>query len=123
MSISLFQGMALVSDCPKNKTEISKASKRLNCGNDSFGNNQYICIPNEEKTSLVELCFDGIIGLNERGMYDERLKKKYLQIKLCKAYQQFSFVSHFGDLSGCFFRSFNLTLTVFVDEQAFQVVR
>lgn len=97
--------MALVSECPKNKTEISKASKRLNCGNDSYGNNQYICLPNEEKTSLVELCFDGIIGLNERGMYDERLKKKYLQIKLCKAYQQFSFVSHFGDLTVYFGRS------------------
>lgn len=71
--------MALVSECPKNKTEISKASKRLNCGNDSYGNNQYICLPNEEKTSLVELCFDGIIGLNERGSCLEESVGKVIQ--------------------------------------------
>lgn len=61
--------MAFVSDCPKNKMEMSEASKRLQCGNDSFGNNQYICLPNVEKTSLVELCKDGVIGLNEKGTY------------------------------------------------------
>lgn len=66
---NFFVGMGLVSECPGNKTEVYAASKRLNCGNDSYGNNLYICLPNEDKTSLVELCFDGIIGLNEKGMY------------------------------------------------------
>lgn len=66
--------------------EIFKVLKRFNCGNDLYGNNQYICFFNEEKIFLVEFCFDGIIGLNERGMYDERLKKKYFYIKLCKVY-------------------------------------
>lgn len=69
--------MGLVSECPGNEREVYAASKRLNCGNDSYGNNLYICLPNEEKTSLVELCYNGIIGLNEKGLYIQQEKKGF----------------------------------------------
>lgn len=60
--------MAAVSSCPKSEAEFFKASKRIECGNDINGHNQYICIPNQEKTSLVELCFNEVMGVREKGM-------------------------------------------------------
>lgn len=62
-----FKGMPLVNECPTNLTEIAAASKRLECVNDKYGNNQYLCVPDKEKTSLVELCYDGIMGIQEKG--------------------------------------------------------
>lgn len=54
--------------CPTGKDEALSAQERLGCGNDSYGNSQYICLPNKEKTQLVEICFGGIMGMNEKGI-------------------------------------------------------
>lgn len=51
--------------CPTGKDEALSAKERLGCGNDSYGNSQYICLPNKEKTRLVEFCCDGIMGMIE----------------------------------------------------------
>ena len=59
--------MPKVETCPKNKTEVEKSRKRLACGVDEYGNNQYICLPNEEKTYLVEFCNDGVMGIVHNG--------------------------------------------------------
>lgn len=59
--------MALTSQCPKNETEVYEASKRIGCGVDLYGNNRYMCLPNEKKSSLVEFCFDGFMGIEEKG--------------------------------------------------------
>lgn len=59
--------MALVNVCPKNQFDVIQASKRLGCGYDIYGNNRYLCIPNENKTSLVEFCFQGIMGIVDKG--------------------------------------------------------
>lgn len=59
--------MAFVDFCPTTISEVVKASQRLGCENDRYGNNQYICVPNTEKTSLVELCYDGIMGIVPKG--------------------------------------------------------
>lgn len=59
--------MALVEDCPTNLHATENASKRLGCNQDIYGNNQYICVPNVEKTSLVEFCFKGIMGILDKG--------------------------------------------------------
>lgn len=59
--------MGFVSECPKTQTEVALASKRLGCGSDKYGNNQYICAPNDSKTSLVEMCIDGIMGIQNKG--------------------------------------------------------
>lgn len=53
--------------CPKNQAEVNQASKRLECGNDKYGNNQYMCLPNKDKTSLVEFCNNGVMGFTEKG--------------------------------------------------------
>lgn len=60
-------GMALVSECPKNKTEVAKASQKIGCGVDKYGNIQFLCLPNKEKTSLVELCIDRVMGIQDKG--------------------------------------------------------
>ena len=58
-----------VAACPTNQTEVEEASKRLGCGLDTFGNNQYMCIPDGNITSLLEFCYDGIMGIQEKGTY------------------------------------------------------
>ncbi|XP_061195053.1 uncharacterized protein LOC133203249 [Saccostrea echinata] len=57
----------IVESCPQNLTDIRNASTRLGCGRDKYGNDQYICLPNIEKTGLVELCHNGIMGIIQRG--------------------------------------------------------
>lgn len=59
--------MSFVDNCPSNPAEIEIASKRLKCMNDIYGNNQYICVPNFDKTSLVEFCFDGVMGIHKKS--------------------------------------------------------
>ena len=61
--------MARVDACPENSTTVTEASKRLGCGYDEFGNSQYLCLPNANLKSLVEFCYDGIMGLQENGMF------------------------------------------------------
>lgn len=59
--------MTLVNVCPNNENDVIQASKRLGCGTDIYGNNQYLCLPNKKKSSLVEFCFQGVMGIVERG--------------------------------------------------------
>lgn len=58
--------------CPNTEHDILQASKRLGCGNDRYGNNQYMCIPNKEKTSLVEFCFQGVMGIVQKGTLNSK---------------------------------------------------
>lgn len=60
--------MAKVSTCPKNLTEVEVASTRLKCGADDHGHSQYMCLPNVEKTSLVEFCYKDTLGIRQKGM-------------------------------------------------------
>nr|XP_022293955.1 uncharacterized protein LOC111104349 isoform X1 [Crassostrea virginica]XP_022293956.1 uncharacterized protein LOC111104349 isoform X1 [Crassostrea virginica]XP_022293957.1 uncharacterized protein LOC111104349 isoform X1 [Crassostrea virginica] len=59
--------MAMIDACPKNLDEIKNASANLECGFDRFGNSQYVCLPNTEKSSLIEFCYEGLMGLKEKG--------------------------------------------------------
>lgn len=54
--------------CPKNQQEVNNASERLGCGSDKYDHKQYFCIPNYKKTSLVEFCFDGVMGIQNKGI-------------------------------------------------------
>lgn len=63
-----FSGMVPVNSCPKNKLDTIKASETLKCGKDKYNNNQYMCLPNKKKSSLMEFCFNGVIGAEEKGM-------------------------------------------------------
>lgn len=62
-----FIGLIFVNDCPTEPTEVVEASQRLKCDEDRYGHNQYMCVPNKEKTSLVEFCYDGIMGIQKEG--------------------------------------------------------
>ena len=61
--------MALVASCPKNRTEVEEAGRRLGCGQDRYGNNQYMCLPNVEKTSLEEFCHNQLMGIVPQGIF------------------------------------------------------
>ena len=53
----------------KNQTEVDEAGTRLGCGQDKYGHSQYMCLPNAEKTSLVEFCYNGVMGIVFKGEY------------------------------------------------------
>lgn len=60
--------MAFVSSCPKNKKEYVMASMKSGCGDDINNRSQYMCLPNKEKTSLVEICYNEQMGIREKGL-------------------------------------------------------
>lgn len=74
-----YTGIANVTGCPKNQSEVITASSKLGCGQDKYGNNQYMCLPNKEKSFLVELCYDGVMGIQERGICLEIFEGKLIQ--------------------------------------------
>lgn len=39
--------------CPRNQSEWNKRSSAINCTND----NGYMCIPNDDRTQLLEFCY------------------------------------------------------------------
>lgn len=49
-----------VSACPQDSTAWKLASERRNCTQDESSRNRYICVPNENKTHLLEFCYDQI---------------------------------------------------------------
>ena len=59
--------MIPVAVCPKTQTDVIAARQRLGCGVDEYGHNQYMCLPNTEKTTLVEFCYDGPMGIEYKG--------------------------------------------------------
>lgn len=71
--------IANVTGCPKNQSEVITASSKLGCGQDKYGNNQYMCLPNKRKSFLVELCYDGVMGIQERGICLEIFEGKLIQ--------------------------------------------
>lgn len=81
--------MSLVSSCPRTEDEFSKASQRIGCGIDTNGHDLYICIPNEKKTSLVEFCYNEVMGAQQKGHCLEASFGKIIQYN-CKNF-----------LSGC----------------------
>ncbi|XP_062605472.1 uncharacterized protein LOC134267269, partial [Saccostrea cucullata] len=56
-----------VHSCPQNATEVLESSARMGCGKDKYGNDQYICVSNRNKTGLLELCYNGVMELIQRG--------------------------------------------------------
>ena len=54
--------------CPRSSTEVVAASSRLGCGVDDYGNSQYMCLPNVQKSSLVEFCSGDVMRMQEKGV-------------------------------------------------------
>ncbi|XP_078332507.1 uncharacterized protein LOC144625494 isoform X3 [Crassostrea virginica] len=76
-----------VNKCPKYLTEWNNASKRLGCGKDMFNKDQYMCTPNDERTSLVEFCYPGIMGIKEKGACLEVDKNGILLRRNCTEFK------------------------------------
>lgn len=75
--------MVNVDACPK-LSEIENASRRFGCGHDKYGTSQYMCTPNKEKTSLVEFCYDGVMGIEEKGKWCDFRKRIWLNNQYLK---------------------------------------
>lgn len=79
-NILFFAETTSVNECPNNKNETIQASKRLKCGVDEYDNNQYMCLPYVNKTSLVEFCLNRSLGIHEKGQL--YCKKKNISLNL-----------------------------------------
>lgn len=61
-------GFTEVTECPKSKSEVKEASDRLRCGNDTYENNQYMCLRSRyNRHYLLEFCYDGEMGIVDKG--------------------------------------------------------
>lgn len=61
-------GFTEVTECPKSESEVKEASDRLRCGNDTYGNNQYMCFRSRyNRHYLLEFCYDGEMGIVDKG--------------------------------------------------------
>ncbi|XP_061193202.1 uncharacterized protein LOC133201412 [Saccostrea echinata] len=64
----MYRGYGYVVDsCPTSETEFIRAATRLNCGVDEYGRSQYTCVPNEDRSALVEFCYSKIVGFYQKG--------------------------------------------------------
>lgn len=70
--------MKRVLKCPRNALEIVDSQKRLNCGDDKYGNNQYLCLLDVDKTGLFEFCHDGIMGWRQNGKWMKEFLQTYV---------------------------------------------
>lgn len=79
--------MVRVKKCPRNLTAVLAASSRLECGTDVYGNSQYMCLPNVQKSSLVEFCYGDVMGMQEKGVYHLKYKIQLsISIRLFQKY-------------------------------------
>ncbi|XP_062611433.1 uncharacterized protein LOC134273262, partial [Saccostrea cucullata] len=51
-----------VTSCPTNASSWLNNGIKLQCPNDTLGRNLYQCVPNDNRSSLVEFCLQGSIG-------------------------------------------------------------
>ncbi|XP_062596411.1 uncharacterized protein LOC134257835 [Saccostrea cucullata] len=56
-----------VNSCPTTNQSWYEAGVQLNCTYDKNNRFQYMCIPNQAKTALLEFCYDYFIRLHEKG--------------------------------------------------------
>ncbi|XP_062609906.1 uncharacterized protein LOC134271712 isoform X2 [Saccostrea cucullata] len=84
-----------VNSCPLNETEFNESAKRLNCSVDENGRSQYTCVPNTNKTALVEFCYKFTVGLYEKGNCLETLGYGFLDQVSCHHFQEGCPANHF----------------------------
>nr|XP_022287166.1 uncharacterized protein LOC111099930 isoform X2 [Crassostrea virginica] len=65
--VTLVKGMTGLDTCPSDLREKEAASLKLGCDKDKYGNDQYVCLPRKDKTSLLEVCYDDVMGLVEKN--------------------------------------------------------
>lgn len=56
-----------MSRCPESLDEVRIAILRKGCGNDQNGRNRYMCISSQDRSSLKEFCYQGVMRLQEKG--------------------------------------------------------
>ncbi|XP_062599445.1 uncharacterized protein LOC134260939 [Saccostrea cucullata] len=57
----------IVYSCPRNETEFLASATRLSCDVDGNGRYRYVCVPNNERSAIVEFCYNYTSGLYEKG--------------------------------------------------------
>ncbi|XP_062597902.1 uncharacterized protein LOC134259322 [Saccostrea cucullata] len=79
-----------VTSCPTNASSWLSNGIKLQCPNDTLGRNLYQCVPNADRSSLVEFCLQGSIGRYGANLCPYAVPTRHLDAYNCSAF-----------LSGC----------------------
>ncbi|XP_061190276.1 uncharacterized protein LOC133198150 [Saccostrea echinata] len=69
--------------CPTTIDSRNSAADRLKCPLDQNKNPSYFCVPNQEKTTLLEFCYDEFLGLVQNGFCLHLSTSGYLNQEEC----------------------------------------
>ncbi|XP_061177497.1 uncharacterized protein LOC133186291 [Saccostrea echinata] len=85
-----YKGFGYVVDsCPLSKENTTEAATRLNCSVDEHGRSQYVCVPNENLTAIVEFCYTkSIVGLYQDGHCLKTIRDGFLDQISCKNFTE-----------------------------------
>ncbi|XP_078319447.1 uncharacterized protein LOC111100159 [Crassostrea virginica] len=86
--------MIRVKKCPNNLTAVLAASRRLGCRRNVYGNSQYMCLPNVQKSALVEFCYGDVMDMQEKGNCLE-VSNGDLFVKSCTTFENGCPKEHF----------------------------
>ncbi|XP_062610250.1 uncharacterized protein LOC134272031 [Saccostrea cucullata] len=75
-----------VSTCPKDASTWLSNGIKLQCPNDTLGRNLYQCVPNENRSSLVEFCSKGSIARFEANICPYAVSSGYLDAIDCSSF-------------------------------------
>ncbi|XP_062590371.1 uncharacterized protein LOC134251982 isoform X2 [Saccostrea cucullata] len=75
-----------VSTCPKDAPTWLNNGIKLQCPNDTQGRNLYQCVPNENRSSLVEFCSKGSIGRFEANICPYAVSSGHLDAIDCSTF-------------------------------------
>ncbi|XP_062600366.1 uncharacterized protein LOC134261999 isoform X2 [Saccostrea cucullata] len=85
-----------VTSCPTNASLWLSNGIKLQCPNDTLGRNLYQCVPNDDRSSLVEFCLQGSIGRYGANLCPFAVSTGHLDALNCSTF-----------LSGCPEESYN----------------
>ncbi|XP_062610908.1 uncharacterized protein LOC134272727, partial [Saccostrea cucullata] len=85
-----------VMSCPTNASSWLSNGIKLQCPNDTLGRNLYQCVPNDDRSSLVEFCLQGSIGRYGANLCPYAVSTGHLDALNCSTF-----------LSGCPEESYN----------------
>ncbi|XP_056018466.1 uncharacterized protein LOC125668285 [Ostrea edulis] len=77
----------IVDSCPRNKTEFTDSAARLHCSVHGNGWRQYVCVPNTNKSAIVEFCNTHGPEVFEKGYCLEVSDTGFLHPSSCASFK------------------------------------
>ncbi|XP_056015075.1 uncharacterized protein LOC125676208 [Ostrea edulis] len=84
-----YGGFGYVADsCPRNRTEFTDSATRLNCSVYENGRSRYVCVPNIQKSAIVEFCNKNAARVFKQGNCLEVSDYGFLHPSSCQSFTE-----------------------------------